>query len=58
MWEYLRTQYDKEYLCKMIKGKSWQSLSIQKGKSKEFNDKRFSKRKHKGHFTDEIKEQP
>ena len=42
----------------MIKGKSWQSLSIEKGKSKEFNDTKFSKGKHKGHFTDEIKRQP
>ena len=46
------------FLGKMMKGKSWQSLSIEKGKSKEFNDTKFSKGKHKGHFTDEIKRQP
>ena len=39
----------------MIKGKEWKSLSIPKGKSKDFNDKKFAKGKHKGHFTDEIK---
>ncbi len=43
------------YVGRMIKGNEWQSLSIPKGKSKEFNADKFSKGKHKGHFTDEIK---
>lgn len=43
------------YIGRMIKGKKWQSLSIPKGKSKDFNAEKFSKGKHKGHFTDDIK---
>lgn len=43
------------YVGRMIKGEKWQSLSIPKGKSKDFNSKKISKGKHKGHFTDEIK---
>lgn len=43
------------YIGRMINGSDWQSLSIPKGKSKEFNSKKISKGKHKGHFTDEIK---
>ncbi len=43
------------YIGRMIKGNKWQSLSIPKGKSKAFNEKKFSKGKHKGHFTDELK---
>ncbi len=42
------------YLGKMIKDNNWQSLSIPKGESKDFNSKKSSKGKHKGHFTDEI----
>lgn len=43
------------YVGRMIKGIEWESLSIPKGKSKDFNTKKFSKGNHKGHFTDEIK---
>lgn len=43
------------YVGRMIKGENWLSLSIPKGKSKEFNFEKFSKGKHKGHFTDEVK---
>lgn len=43
------------YIGRMIKGKNWKSLSIPKGKSKDFNQKQFSKGKHGGHFTDDIK---
>ncbi|MBS0647555.1 MAG: DUF1572 domain-containing protein [Verrucomicrobia bacterium] len=32
----------------------WTSLSIPKGNSKQFNDDKFSKPKHKAHFTDEF----
>lgn len=43
------------YIGRVIKGKDWNSLSIAKGNSKEFNKDKFSKGKHKGHFTDDIK---
>ncbi len=43
------------YLGRMIKGKDWQSLSIPKGKSQTFNHDKFSKGKHGGHFSDDIK---
>ncbi len=43
------------FLAKMIKGKNWESLSIPKGKSKDFNAKKFARGKHGGHFTDDIK---
>lgn len=43
------------YVGRMLKGKNWESLSIPKGKSKDFNTDKFSKGKHDGHFTDEIK---
>jgi hypothetical protein len=42
------------FLGRMIKGNSWISLSIPKGKSTEFNIDKFSKGKHKGHFTDDL----
>jgi len=43
------------YIGRMIKGENWHSLSIPKGESKTFNKEKFSKGKHKGHFTDELK---
>ena len=43
------------YVGRMIRGENWESLSIPKGKSKDFNAEKFSKGKHRGHFTDEIK---
>jgi len=43
------------YVGRMIKGGKWRSLSIPKGKSKDFNSNKFSKGKHSGYFTDEIK---
>ncbi len=42
------------FLGKMIAGKQWQSLSIPKGKSSVYNEKRFAKPKHKGHYTDNL----
>ena len=41
------------FLAKMIAGKDWESLSIPPGKSKEFNEKKFSEGKKKKHFTDD-----
>lgn len=37
---------------------NWVSLSIPKGNSKLFNDDKFSKPKHKAHFTDEFLNNP
>lgn len=43
------------FLGKMIKSSDWKTLSIAKGKSKEFNQVKFSKGKHDGHFSDDVK---
>ncbi len=43
------------FIGRMIKGENWTSLSIPKGKSAEFNQNKFSKGKHKGHFSDDLK---
>lgn len=43
------------FIGKHIKGSDWQSLSIPKGRSAAFNQEKFDKGKHGGHFTDEIK---
>ena len=43
------------YVGRMIKGSEWKNLTIPKGKSTEFNNEIFSKGKHKGHFTDDLK---
>ena len=42
------------YLGKLVADKSWNSLSIPKGKSEEFNREKFSKPKSAEHFTDEY----
>ncbi len=42
------------FLGKLIKGKDWSSLSIPKGKSKDYNTEKFSKDKEKRHFTDDL----
>ncbi|SDB25114.1 Protein of unknown function [Flavobacteriaceae bacterium MAR_2010_188] len=42
------------YIARMIKANHWESLSIPKGKSKDFNQDKFAKGKHGGHFTDDI----
>ena len=42
------------YAGKMAANDHWQSLSIPKGDSKKFNDDKFSKPKHREHFTDEA----
>ena len=39
---------------KMIKGRGWKSLTIPKGKSMEFNAKKFAKGKHDGDFSDDL----
>lgn len=42
------------FIGRMYKGKSWISLSIAKGASKAFNEKKFEQEKKRGHFTDEF----
>lgn len=41
-------------LGKLIQNEQWQSLSIPKGKSKNYNEQKFSKPKRKEHFTDDL----
>ncbi|GAA4280372.1 DUF1572 family protein [Gaetbulibacter aestuarii] len=43
------------YIGRMIKNENWQSLTIPKGQSKTFNKQKFSKGKHGGHFSDDLK---
>lgn len=43
------------YTGRMVKGKDWKSLTIPKGKSTEFNKEKFSKGRHKGHFSDDLR---
>lgn len=42
------------YITKMIKGNEWKSLTIPLGESTSFNNKKFSKGKHQGHFSDDL----
>jgi Protein of unknown function (DUF1572) len=42
------------FIAKMICNDSWNSLSIPKGNSKEYNAAKFAKPKHTEHFTDEF----
>lgn len=43
------------HLGRMLKGTAWSSLSIPRNSSKDFNRKKFSKGKHGGHFTEDIR---
>lgn len=42
------------FLGKMICDQDWKSLSIAKGKSNVYNEKRFAQPKHKAHYTDKL----
>jgi len=42
------------FVGKLIKGNHWQSLSIPKGDSTNYNKEKFSKDKGKRHFTDDL----
>ncbi|WP_183559167.1 DUF1572 family protein [Mucilaginibacter sp. SP1R1] len=42
------------FIGKMLCGKNWVSISIPKGQSQTYNAEKFSKDKHKEHFTDEL----
>lgn len=41
-------------LGKSLKKNDWNSLSIPKGNSTEYNKLKFEKEKHRGHFTDDL----
>lgn len=42
------------FIGKLAKGTKWQSLSIPKGKSLDYNAEKFSKTKGKRHFTEDL----
>ena len=42
------------YLSKLIKKDTWVSLSVPKGESEKYNQKKFNQVKHRGHFTDDL----
>ena len=42
------------FIGKVIQNDEWVSLSISKGKSKEYNKEKFAKPKRKEHFTDDL----
>lgn len=42
------------FIGKMVNNDQWQSLSIPKGNSTSYNEQKFSKPKHKEHFTEEY----
>lgn len=42
------------FLAKMIKGNDWESLSIPKGKSESYNTEKFSNKKERKHFTEDL----
>lgn len=46
------------FVGKMIANNEWQSLSIPRGKSKAFNDEKFSKPQSNAHFSDEFLKKP
>jgi len=43
------------FIGRMVQGKNWKTLSIAKGASKKFNQQKFSKGKHSGSFTEDLK---
>lgn len=42
------------YIAKMVKSSGWESLSIPRNKSKDYNAGKFSQEKSQKHFTDEF----
>lgn len=42
------------YIGTLIKENDWKSLSIPKNQSQKYNASKFSKDKHRGHFTDDL----
>jgi hypothetical protein len=42
------------FVGRMVQNENWQSLSIPKGKSANYNAEKFAQEKKRGHFTDEF----
>lgn len=42
------------YVAKLMKSHEWKSLSIPRNQSAAYNKEKFSKEKHRGHFTDDV----
>lgn len=42
------------HIARMLRGDAWQSLSIPRGKSADYNAEKFEQPKHRGHFTDGL----
>lgn len=42
------------FLGRLLLGKEWESLSIAKNASEDYNDNKFSKEKSRTHFTDDL----
>lgn len=42
------------YIGRMLKGESWESLSVPKGGTAAYNAEKFGKGKRRAHFTDEL----
>ena len=42
------------FIARMFRGSDWQSLTIARGKSKEFNAQRFAQEQRREHFTEEF----
>ena len=42
------------FIAKMLKGGEWQSLSIPKNKSADYNNRKFDNEKTRRHFTDDV----
>ena len=42
------------FIGKLIKGKNWESLSIPKGNSANYNKEKFNKDKGRRHFTEDL----
>ena len=42
------------YIGRMLRNEDWQSLSVPKGQSQQYNDSKFSKPKRREHFTDDL----
>lgn len=42
------------HIGKMLRGEDWQSLSVPRGKSAEYNAEKFGQPKQRGHFTDGL----
>lgn len=42
------------YIAKMLNNEKWQTLSIARNKSNDYNNKKFSKDKDRRHYTDDL----